>query len=102
MPGVRLLGPAVRRALGAKKLDLPGADVAQVLEAAARSGGPAMAEALFASPDQPDGARGELNRDLRVLVNGRNILWLDGVETKLGADDSVTLHHSGARGWPGG
>jgi molybdopterin converting factor small subunit len=102
MPEVRLLGQAMRSALGAKKLDLPGANVAQVLDAAAHSGGDVMAKALFASPDQPDGARGELNRDLRVLVNGRSILWLDGVDTKLENSDTVTLHHSGARGWPGG
>ena len=97
-----MLGQAMRSALGAKKLDLPGANVAQVLDAAAQSGGDAMAKALFASPNQPDGARGELNRDLRVLVNGRSILWLDGVDTKLENSDTVTLHHSGARGWPGG
>ncbi len=102
MPEVRLLGQAMRSALGAKKLDLPGTNVAEVLDAAARRGGDAMARALFALPDQPSGARGELHRDLRVLVNGRSILWLDGVSTAVEDTDSVTLHHSGARGWPGG
>ena len=102
MPEVRLLGQAMRSALRAKKLELPGANVAEVLDEAARRGGNAMRRSLFAVPEQPDGARGELNQDLRVLVNGRSILWLDGVDTKLQASDSVTLHHSGARGWPGG
>ena len=102
MPEVRLLGGAMRSALGAKKLELPGNNVAQLLDEAARRGGTPMARALFAAPEQPEGARGELNRDLRVLVNGRSILWLDGVDTPLKASDSVTLHHSGARGWPGG
>ena len=102
MPEVRLLGQTMRSALGAKKLELPGADVAEVLSEAARRGGDTMRRALFAVPEQPDGARGELNRDLRVLVNDRSILWLDGVDTKLQESDSVTLHHSGARGWPGG
>ena len=88
--------------MGAKKLDLHGANVAELLEEAARRGGDAMAEALFALPSQPDGARGQLNRDLRVLVNGRSILWLNGVDTRLKEEDTVTLHHSGARGWPGG
>ena len=63
-----MLGQPMRNALGAKKLSLPGANVAEVLDAAARRGGDAMARALFAEPDQADGARGELNEDLRVLV----------------------------------
>ena len=54
MPEVRLLGRAMRAALGAKKLCLPGANVAEVLEEAARRGGDAMGEALFAAPDQPE------------------------------------------------
>ncbi len=108
MPEVRLLGQAMRTALGAKRLDLPGGNIAEVLDEAARRGGHAMAKALFASPglpdqaEQPERARGELHRDLRVLVNGRSILWLEGVDTKLEETDTVTLHHSGARGWPGG
>ena len=83
------------------EVDSP-AMVAEVENEAAKRGGRAMATALFASPDQPDRARGELNCDLRVLVNGRSILWLEGVDTKLEETDTVTLHHSGARGWPGG
>jgi molybdopterin converting factor small subunit len=102
MPEVRLLGNTMRTALGAKKLELPGEDVAAVLEEAARRGGEPMAKALFATPGQRKGARGELNRDLRVLVNGRGMIWLDGVDTQLNEADSVTLLHSGARGWPGG
>lgn len=102
MPEVRLLGDTMRSALGAKRLCLPGANVAELLNEAARRGGQVMAKALFALPDQPDGARGELNRDLRVLVNGRSILWLAGVDTPVSETDTMTLHHSGARGWPGG
>ena len=102
MPEVRLLGQAMRNAVGAKRLELPGGNVAEVLDEVARRGGHAMTAALFASPDQPDRARGELHRDLRVLVNGRSILWLEGVDTKLEETDTVTLHQSGARGWPGG
>ena len=102
MPEVRLLGHAMRAALGAKKLNMPGEDVAAVLDEAVRRGGEPMARALFATPGQVSGARGELNRDLRVLVNGRAMIWLDGVDTKLTEADSVTLLHSGARGWPGG
>ena len=102
MPELRLLGASMRAALGAKRLQLPGANVAELLDEAARRGGDAMARALYAVPRQPEGARGELNRDLHVLVNGRSILWLAGVDTKVSETNTVTLHHSGARGWPGG
>lgn len=44
----------------------------------------------------------ELNRDLEVLVNGRNIAFLSGLDTALEADDQVTVFLHGARGYPGG
>jgi len=40
--------------------------------------------------------------DLRVLVNGRSMAFLAGLETELQAEDTVTLHLAGARGYPGG
>lgn len=45
---------------------------------------------------------GDLNRDVEVLVNGRNIAFLDGLETSLNDDDRVTVFLHGARGYPGG
>jgi molybdopterin converting factor small subunit len=45
---------------------------------------------------------GRLNRDIEVLVNGRNIAFLAGLETPLAADDRVTIFRHGARGFPGG
>lgn len=45
---------------------------------------------------------GELNRDIEVLVNGRNISFLSGLDTELGTDDRVTVFLHGARGYPGG
>jgi molybdopterin synthase sulfur carrier subunit len=45
---------------------------------------------------------GQLNRDIEVLVNGRNIAFLAGLETPLAADDRVTVFLHGARGYPGG
>lgn len=44
----------------------------------------------------------ELNRDIEVLVNGRNISFLSGLETALNADDQVTIFLHGVRGYPGG
>jgi molybdopterin converting factor small subunit len=48
------------------------------------------------------GGSGAPGRDLRVLVNGRSILFLDGLATQLRDGDAVTVYLSGARGWPGG
>lgn len=45
---------------------------------------------------------GDLNRDIEVLVNGRNIAFLDGLETALDDSDRVTVFLHGARGYPGG
>jgi molybdopterin converting factor small subunit len=45
---------------------------------------------------------GELNRDLEVLVNGRNISFLGGLQTRLTESDRVTVFLHGARGYPGG
>lgn len=46
------------------------------------------------------GAR--VDQDLRVLVNGRAIALLEGMETRVGADDLVSLYYAGIRGFPGG
>jgi len=42
------------------------------------------------------------SQDLRILVNGRSVAFLAGLDTKLQAEDQVTLHLAGARGYPGG
>ncbi len=45
---------------------------------------------------------GQLHRDVEVLVNGRNIAFLAGLDTPLTAEDRVTVFVHGARGYPGG
>ena len=49
-----------------------------------------------------DGDQSELNEDVEVLVNGRNIKFLDGMLTPVGREDLVTLLYHGVRGFPGG
>ena len=49
-----------------------------------------------------DGDESELNEDVEVLVNGRNIKFLDGMATSVGEEDRVTLLYHGVRGFPGG
>lgn len=45
---------------------------------------------------------GRFNKDVQVLVNGRNTDFLDELETVLGDADQVTFFVHGARGFPGG
>ena len=49
-----------------------------------------------------DGDESDLNEDVEVLVNGRNIKFLDGMATLLDKEDRVTLLYHGVRGFPGG
>ena len=58
------------------------------------SAGPVPQQLLFPG--------GRLNRDVEVLVNGRNVAFLSGLDTPLTADDRVTVFLHGARGYPGG
>jgi molybdopterin converting factor small subunit len=98
MPTVRLLG-GLRGRLGASTLRVEGARVRELLEALVSRGGRELAEIFY---DEPEVAAPGPSRDLRVLVNGRSIQFLDGFETALADGDAVTIHLSGARGWPGG
>lgn len=88
MAEVRLLA-GLRRQLGAKRLESSAPCVRALLEELAARGGEDVRELLF-------------GEDLRVLVNGRSVRFLDGLETELREDDDVTLHLAGARGYPGG
>jgi molybdopterin converting factor small subunit len=62
-------------------------------------GGDELSQRLFGEA----GAEGRaLHPDLRVLVNGRDVRFLAGLDTRLCARDAVTLHLTGARSLPGG
>lgn len=95
---VRLLG-GLRRRLGTAQLSLAAGAVRELLWALVERGGSDLAASLFGDPEAP---RPEAHRDLRVLVNGRSVQFLDGLDTALRDGDAVTVHMSGARGYPGG
>lgn len=81
MSRVKLLAPQLRKQYGAKEFESDAANVAEVL--------------------------GELgidvaNEDLRVLVNGRAIAFMQGTATALEADDVMSVYFTGIRGFPGG
>jgi molybdopterin converting factor small subunit len=87
MPVLKLLGGLRRCGAGARSL--PGASVREVLKRAPVPHGLLL-------------PNGSLNRDVEILVNGRNISFLAGLDTSLEPDDRVTVFFHGARGFPGG
>jgi molybdopterin converting factor small subunit len=95
MPEVRLLG-GLRDLIGESSVHFDAPAVRELLEEVSKRGGEAMAKLLY----DEDGI--SPSQDLRVLVNGRSMAFLAGLDTKLQAADTVTLHLAGARGYPGG
>ncbi len=94
-----MLGGELRRVLGGRSLELPGARLRELLGALAERGGPELARRLFRDPGA---AEPDPHPDLRLLVNGRNARFLDGLETPVAETDTVTVHFAGARSYPGG
>ena len=113
MPVVKLLGGPLRRLLGGKQIGVRSGAVASLLDQLVERGGDELAAMLFEPAhgadsdseveyDRGGNAARALSRDLRVLVNGRSVAFLEGLETPVGESDYVTLHFSGIRGFPGG
>jgi molybdopterin converting factor small subunit len=93
MAEIRFVG-AIRKAAGMAAFGIDAGTVEELLEALRALMGPAFQELLF--------QEGKLREDVEVLVNGRNIVFHDGLRTALGPFDQVTLFINGARGFPGG
>jgi molybdopterin converting factor small subunit len=93
MAVVEFLGE-VRTAAGQATVDVEADSVGGLLVALEDAVSPAFASLL--SKD------GTLQPDVEVLVNGRNIEFLQGLETDLEPTDRVTIFYSGVRGFPGG
>jgi molybdopterin converting factor small subunit len=77
------------------KMDL--SQVGGVLRKLGEVYGMELNEMLFSPADW-----GQLSDDTEVLVNGRNIGFLDGLNTELKTEDKVTILYHGIRGFPGG
>ncbi len=93
MPIVTLLGD-VRRAAGRSTVEIEAETVTRLLAAMGSAVGPAFAGLL-----SRDGA---LQPDVEVLVNGRNIEFMQGLDTALRPSDQITIFYSAVRGFPGG
>ncbi len=86
----------LRALLGAKSVSANALVAGEVLLEIAERGGDPAATLIF----DADGRT--VSQDLRVLVNGRSVAFLDGLDTKLRPEDTVTVYIAGARGFPGG
>ena len=93
MAEVRFLGE-IRKAAGMATFGIDAGTVEELLDQLRRLMGPAFQEFLFEGE--------KLQEDVEVLVNGRNISFLDGLKTALASFDQVTLFINGVRGFPGG
>ena len=93
MATLRFLG-RLRQAAGTDVLEVAAATVADALGMATGRLGASFAVMVFPG--------GELDPDIEILVNGRNMGFSGGLGTKLGPADEVTLFRHGARGFPGG
>ena len=98
MAEVKLLG-GLRSKVGSETLKTDAKDVREMLEVLIENGGQALTVLFF---EDPQANPRTPHRDLRVLVNGRSIVFLQGLDTPLDKRDKVTVHLSGARGYPGG
>ncbi len=94
MPDVKFLG-LLRAAAGTAKCTVPAATVGEALTRVTQHY-TALAQFLFPNADK------QLSDDVRVLVNGRDIVFLHKLATPLTPDDTLTLFYHGARGFPGG
>ncbi len=93
MATLRFLG-ILRQGAATETLEVQAATVAGALGAAAGRLGAGFASMVFPG--------GELDPDIEILVNGRNIGFSGGLGTRLKPGDEVTLFRHGARGFPGG
>jgi len=93
MPTLTFLG-ALRRAAGRASVVVDAENVGAALTAL----GPTLGQSAVGLLVR----EGALQPDVEVLVNGRNIVFLQGLDTPLEAADHVTVFISGLRGFPGG
>lgn len=93
MPIVTFLGD-VRKAAGCSRVDVQAETVGQLLAVLREAIGPGFTRVLSTGLT--------LQPDVEVLVNGRNIEFLEMLETPLRPTDQITVFYSGVRGFPGG
>ena len=86
----------LRALLGAKSVRASALTAGELLHEIAERGGETAATLIFDADGRTP------SQDLRILVNGRSVAFLELLDTKLLREDTFTLHNAGARGFPGG
>lgn len=100
MVQVRFLG-RVRSLTGTPSQGVESATVREALVKLAQEYGSKLENLLFPE-GEVDSGNLALNTDVLVLVNGRNINFLQGLDTPLSNNDRLTVIFHGAKGYPGG
>ncbi len=93
MATILFLG-VLRQVAGTDALQVDAPTVADLLGTLTGRLGAGFAYSLFPG--------GELDPDIEILVNGRNIHFSGGLGTRLAPPDEVTIFRHGARGFSGG
>lgn len=88
MPEVRFLG-IIRDWMGHSSLALEAERVGELLNQMRSSGGKGVREHFFSADGKP-------RKDVEILVNGRNIRFLQELDTPLNRDDLVTIYLHGS------
>ena len=89
MPRIRVsFFSLLRRAAGTEAVDFEAADLRQLLAAVCRRFGPAFTALVLEKPGRP-AEEARLRGDCNVLVNGRNVHFLAGLDTPLQEGDEV-------------
>lgn len=85
MKTIKLLA-MLRNVAGAKELTVPLEDGCSVRDMVA-----AVANACPPLGDKLIDEHGELSGGVQVMLNGRNVNWLAGLDTKIGDDDELCI-----------
>lgn len=96
MATVKFLGK-LRSITGVATEEVEVSRVQQALEKITEKFGTGLSELMYT-----EGNGSEPSDDIYILVNGKNIDFLDGIHTELKPEDRVTILYHGARGYPGG
>ncbi len=76
---------SLREVAGTKETAVEGESVRQVLDELVRTYGEKFRNAIF------DAETGKIRRYYSVLVNGRNVYLIDGLDTRLQDGDTVSI-----------
>ena len=76
---------SLREIAGTKETAVEGENVRQILDELVRTYGDRFYNAIF------DEKTGKIRRYYSVLVNGRNVYLLDGLDTKLSEGDTISI-----------